>query len=156
MQIHSLTARSVPRHFREGLRMGLSPAPDSIIKLPLSRQASQGAVSPGSEPEQALTIVYDSERQDVVPYPEAERVRIPSPEHSGIPARPMKVVPSARKSNDDYTSDDSTSSWSSAQQQQPYSRRQLVQQQQAVVRKNRAKNSVPSANTATSSRVRIP
>lgn len=38
-------------------------------------------------------IIYDSQHQDRVPYPDAEVIRTPSPEHTGIPARPVKMPP---------------------------------------------------------------
>ena len=35
MQVHSLTARSVPRSFRDGLKSNKAPAKDNIVKVPL-------------------------------------------------------------------------------------------------------------------------
>ena len=57
-----------------------------------------------------LHIVYDSQRSDLVPYPEGEVLRTPSPEHTGIPARMMKMPPMRRvmmTSHEGYTSDES-------------------------------------------------
>ena len=61
-----------------------------------------------------LHIIYDSQKQDDVPYPDADFVRTPSPEHVGIPAGPLRMP--IRKKNsgktqsagrDEYTSDES-------------------------------------------------
>lgn len=105
---------------------------DRIIKLPSTSEASPRPEHPSSslsprvvtshdealEPSspaavarlnsshgRGLHIVYDSENKDVVPYPEGEFIRTPSPEHSGIPARPVKVP--LRVKEEEYTSDDS-------------------------------------------------
>ena len=63
-------------------------------------------------------IVYDSQDRERVPYPNAEFIRTPSPEHTGIPAGPVKMPPirswqsatSGTASAIGYTSDDSTAS----------------------------------------------
>ena len=40
-------------------------------------------------------VIYDSNKKDIVPYPRenAEFIRTPSPEHTGIPAGPVKMPP---------------------------------------------------------------
>ena len=37
-QVHSITARSVPREFRESLKLGRSEVTDTIFKLPEAKQ----------------------------------------------------------------------------------------------------------------------
>ena len=61
-----------------------------------------------------LHIIYDSQIQDSVPYPEADFVRTPSPEHVGIPAGPLRMPIRNKNSGktqntgrDEYTSDES-------------------------------------------------
>ena len=115
MQIHSLTARSVPRQVREDLRKGKPEKPlDKNIRISTSALPLQK--SPKSD--QEIHIIYDSQIKDRVPYPNAEFIRTPSPEHTGIPAGPVKMPPirswqSATSGNTSaigYTSDDSTAS----------------------------------------------
>ena len=116
LQIHSLTARSVPRQFREDLRKGLPDIPDRNIRLPSSKiQSGHSETSPNSSDE--CHVIYDSEHQNKVPYPDAEVIRTPSPEHVGIPAGPVKMPPirtwkSAATSGSTvgYTSDESNTS----------------------------------------------
>ena len=62
-------------------------------------------------------VIYDSENRNKVPYPNAEVIRTPSPEHVGIPAGPVKMPPirswkSAATSGNTvgYTSDESNTS----------------------------------------------
>lgn len=115
LQIHSLTARSVPRQFREDLRKDLPL--DKNIRIP-APQKSSTTEAPSSENE--CHIIYDSQHHDQVPYPEAEFIRTPSPEHTGIPAGPVKMPPirswqsnasiMAQNQVVGYTSDDSNSS----------------------------------------------
>ncbi len=46
--------------------------------------------------------------QDTVPYPDADYVRTPSPEHVGIPAGPLRIpIRNKQSGADEYTSDDS-------------------------------------------------
>ena len=103
LQIHSLTARSVPRQVRENLRKDL-PIMDKNIRLPASTAAvsqnisniskdSTSTTAPSSD-ENECHIIYDSQHKDLqVPYPNAEFIRTPSPEHTGIPAGPVKMPP---------------------------------------------------------------
>lgn len=140
VQIHSLTARSVPRQFREGLKKGMPHRSDRNIKLwhqhehqqrqlqLQQREQRERSSTPSSEWTANLHIVYDSERSDVVPYPDAEYVRTPSPEHTGIPARPVKMVVgkkgeasasvAAGVAAGGYSSDDSNLAQQQQQQQQ--------------------------------------
>lgn len=53
----------------------------------------------------SVNIVYDSEKKDLVPYPDGEYIRTPSPEHSGIPARPA-VITLRSKKDMEFTSED--------------------------------------------------
>ncbi len=131
MFCHSLTARSVPRQFREGLKKGMPQRTDRNIKVwqdhphdgSLVTAATATATATATpSPEQSMSdrprrrrvdtsmlhIVYDSERSDVVPYPDAEYVRTPSPEHSGIPAKPASIRGGNRGRRDAYSSDDSS------------------------------------------------
>ena len=142
LQIHSLTARSVPRQFREDLRKGLPDLPDRNIRLQppppptitnvISSTKSQSGHStdiksqsghseaPNSSSSSASDechVIYDSENRNKVPYPNAEVIRTPSPEHVGIPAGPVKMPPirswkSAATSGNTvgYTSDESNTS----------------------------------------------
>ena len=114
LQIHSLTARSVPRQFREDLRKGLPDLPDRNIRLQpppiitttvLSSTKSQSGHSDtksqsghseapnSSSASDECHVIYDSENRNKVPYPNAEVIRTPSPEHVGIPAGPVKMPP---------------------------------------------------------------
>ena len=127
-QIHSLTARSVPRHFREGLKKGMPCFADRNIKIPnqgtpiinnnnhlhdpqkksaspATSKVIPNGVSVSEGYRTHLHIIYDSERKDLEPYPDRHVIRTSSPEHTGIPAKPVKVVP--RVKDEDYTSDDS-------------------------------------------------
>ena len=95
-------------------------------------------------------VIYDSNKKDIVPYPKenAEFIRTPSPEHTGIPAGPVKMPPirswqSAATSgatggngknltgnNVGYTSDDSNIS--STEEHQPVkvpTRRKIISKQ---------------------------
>ncbi len=138
MQIHSLTARSVPRQFREGLKKGMPHRCDRNIKIwhqmqqqqhpQHNRQNEMAQAVQQQQQEQEdkilvaaehrdpdvsafsnLHIVYDSERSDLVPYPDAEYVRTPSPEHTGIPAvrRAVRNPPQKSSEVDNYSSDES-------------------------------------------------
>ena len=139
-QIHSLTARSVPRHFREGLKKSMpekttfnrnvktttlhsddiSPTTDQQrLEDMTSFKNDLLVTSPNVGSRQKVTssnlhIIYDSRKQDDPPYPEAEIVRTPSPEHVGIPAGPLRMPIRNRNKNsgtknpDEYTSDEST------------------------------------------------
>ena len=122
-QIHSLTARSVPRQFREDLRKGLPDIPDRNIRLPLSSSSHKNQSGHSEAPnssENECHIIYDSEHQNKVPYPDAEVIRTPSPEHVGIPAGPVKMPPirtwkssasgNGNQSAVGYTSDESSTS----------------------------------------------
>ena len=93
MQIHSLTARSVPRQFREGLKHSKPDVADRNIrvkphKLATSdaqvvtghswsqQQGGGGGGGGGSDEEEfRLNIVYDSENKHLVPYPDGDYVR---------------------------------------------------------------------------------
>ena len=117
LQIHSLTARSVPRQVREDLRKGKPEKPlDKNIRISTTSALQSKQKSPKSD--QECHIIYDSQNKDHVPYPNAEFIRTPSPEHTGIPAGPVKMPPirswqSATSGNTSaigYTSDDSTAS----------------------------------------------
>lgn len=108
MQIHSLTARSVPRQFREDLRKEMPL--DKNIRLPSSSTTLSTKKSTALD---QCTVIYDSQHRDRVPYPDAEFIRTPSPEHTGIPAGPVKMPPirswqSSKPAG--YTSDDSNAS----------------------------------------------
>ena len=93
LQIHSLTARSVPRQVREDLRKSRPEMPlDKNIRLvPAPISSKDTTTAPSSENE--CHIIYDSQHRDQVPYPNAEFIRTPSPEHTGIPAGPIKMPP---------------------------------------------------------------
>ena len=129
LQIHSLTARSVPRQVREDLRKTTPDFHhlDKNIRLkdaPVSSKDSTTTAPPSSENE--CHVIYDSNKKDIVPYPKenAEFIRTPSPEHTGIPAGPVKMPPirswqsgaavvspgNGIGTNVRYTSDDSNAS----------------------------------------------
>lgn len=147
-QIHSLTARSVPRQFREGLRKGMPDFTDRNIKIPpltkVTFATSQSELEnefqedeePNGENEHStqLNIIYDSTNKDSVPYPNAEYIRTPSPEHVGIPAGPVKMPPSRSGGNiqmtleGGYTSDDSNVSLERQQRRHPPYRRKATKQ----------------------------
>jgi len=97
--VHSLTARSVPRSFRDVLKSNKAPSRDNIVKVPIVNTVEK---YPGLQDSQ-VHIVYDS-RSDY---------RSDSPEHSGIPAMPV-VFTSRRHAEREkgeqggYTSDDSS------------------------------------------------
>ena len=117
LQIHSLTARSVPRQFREDLRKNRPEMPlDKNIRLPKQACNTDAQAHTSDENSDECHIIYDSQNKDSVPYPDAEFIRTPSPEHSGIPAGPVKMPPirswqsaatSGQNSTVGYTSDDS-------------------------------------------------
>ena len=94
MQIHSLTARSVPRQFREGLKHSKPDVTDRNIRVKQphkqlatadthvtghswsQQQHGGGGGGGGSEDEEfRLNIVYDSENKHLVPYPDGDYVR---------------------------------------------------------------------------------
>ena len=90
LQIHSLTARSVPRQFREGLKHSKPDVTDRNIRVKQQQQPhnlatahgttghswSQHQMGGGSEDEEfRLNIVYDSENKHLVPYPDGDYVR---------------------------------------------------------------------------------
>ena len=118
-QIHSLTARSVPRLFREGLKQSMPVAVDRNIKVPTTQYdvndddnnsndvPDDKAVPPTQKLPANLHIIYDSQKQDAVPYPDADYVRTPSPEHVGIPAGPLRIPIRKNSGVDEYTSDES-------------------------------------------------
>ena len=128
MQIHSLTARSVPRQVREDLRKGRPEMPlDKNIRLVPAPPISSKDTTTAPSSENECHIIYDSQHRDQVPYPNAEFIRTPSPEHTGIPAGPIKMPPIrswqsaanttgngnssfANNNNIGYTSDDSNAS----------------------------------------------
>lgn len=130
MQIHchSLTARSVPRQFREDLRKG---KPDCAFDRNI--RVHQKSTS-GNAAESSIHIIYDSENKELVPYPDAEVIRTPSPEHVGIPAGPVKMPPirswksQQKKSGSPvgYTSDDSC--YSDCYEAKPTRRKILTKQ----------------------------
>ena len=133
-QVHSLTARSVSRQFREGLRKGMPDFSDRNIRLPTSSPDHQdhdiafgesennptqlGAMMkiPAVSPQSNCTIIYDSQHNN------NNNVRTASPEHVGIPAGPVKIPPARRRQSGNaaesvkpsadagYTSDDSCNS----------------------------------------------
>ena len=149
-QIHSLTARSVPRHFREDLKKGMPTTADKNIKVtgnvtkvtgkvtphnPTTPTTSFGPAKVSQQPKRdlnpvrsvsgsSLHIVYDSENKDLVPYPEGEIIRTPSPDVTGVPVRrphnslnvPSRATKGTSKVNGGrreepyYTSDESNSS----------------------------------------------
>merc|ERR1719220_269010 len=112
---------------------------DKNIRLPASTAAvsqnisniskdSTSTTAPSSD-ENECHIIYDSQHKDLqVPYPNAEFIRTPSPEHTGIPAGPIKMPPirswqsaanphnnvgngsNHENNNIGYTSDDSNTS----------------------------------------------
>ena len=94
LQIHSLTARSVPRQFREGLKHSKPDVTDRNIRVKQQQQPHNlatahgttghswsqhqmgGGGGGGSEDEEfRLNIVYDSENKHLVPYPDGDYVR---------------------------------------------------------------------------------
>ncbi len=108
----------MPRQFREGLKLGMPCRNDLNIKLPaINSSRHSDATSQGEEEQQlktrskanttSLHIVYDSENKNLLPYPDGEIIRTPSPEHLGIPAGPMKMMRRYSKRDEEYTSDDS-------------------------------------------------
>lgn len=125
---HSLTARSVPRQFREDLRKG-KPF-DRNIRIHHHSTPNQGSGNTVDN----VHIIYDSENKEIVPYPDAEVIRTPSPEHVGIPAGPVKMPPirswkSKSGSPVGYTSDDSCYSDYYYQEKPPPARRKLLTKQ---------------------------
>ena len=135
LQIHSLTARSVPRQVRENLRKDLPI--DKNIRLPAGAlpvgalpfltNSNSKDTTPAPSSENECHVIYDSQHKEQVPYPKenAEFIRTPSPEHTGIPAGPVKMPPirswqsaattgngngNNSSSNVGYTSDDSNAS----------------------------------------------
>lgn len=101
----------MPRKFREGLKKG-SPliVGDRNIRLPDKNGNQREAAEHVSTADEALNIVYDSEKKHLVPYPDAEVIRTSSPEHLGIPAASMSSrmkVPLRVRDEEQYTSDDS-------------------------------------------------
>ena len=94
LQIHSLTARSVPRQFREGLKHSKPDVTDRNIRVKQQQQPHNLATAHGTtghswsqhqmgggggggseEEEFRLNIVYDSENKHLVPYPDGDYVR---------------------------------------------------------------------------------
>ena len=89
MQIHSLTARSVPRQFREGLKHSKPDVTDRNIRVKQQPHnlatahvttghswSQHTAMGGGSEDEEFRpNIVYDSENKHLVPYPDGDYVR---------------------------------------------------------------------------------
>ena len=94
LQIHSLTARSVPRQFREGLKHSKPDVTDRNIRVKQQQQPHNlatahvttghswsqhqmgGGGGGGSEDEEFRpNIVYDSENKHLVPYPDGDYVR---------------------------------------------------------------------------------
>jgi len=78
---------------------------------------SEAPNSSSSSASDECHVIYDSENRNKVPYPNAEVIRTPSPEHVGIPAGPVKMPPirswkSAATSGNTvgYTSDESNTS----------------------------------------------
>jgi hypothetical protein len=69
LQIHSLTARSVPRHFREGLKQSMPTSHDRNIKIPTTTTDPLTDDDPSTAPPSArrhpadLHIIYDSRDQ---------------------------------------------------------------------------------------------
>lgn len=117
----------MPRQFREGLKAGRPLLTDRNIRVSVDNSTTPNErLTPSSEVEQTLLrpetatasssssqlhIVYDSEKKDVIPYPEGEFIRTPSPEHTGIPA--VRVLPPPARGTktqqpEEYTSDEST------------------------------------------------
>jgi hypothetical protein len=154
-QIHSLTARSVPRQFREDLRKGLPDTCDRNIKVTTrtTTNISPNTTSGHSEAQNSdnntttsdeCYIIYDSQKKDCVPYPNADVIRTPSPEHVGIPAGPVKMPPIrswqsstssgnavsvGKNLNNGYTSDDSNASVELVRRPHPPNRRKLLAKQ---------------------------
>ena len=78
-----------------------------------------------------LHIIYDSQRQDAVPYPDADYVRSPSPEHVGIPAGPLRMPLRKKQSGtEDYTSDESNEGGSRSRLRHPPQNRRKKSVQQ--------------------------
>ena len=132
-QVHSLTARSVSREFREGLRRGKPVMTDTNVKLPEPRHDSQSGedsghmvTSRGDDLDHVakVTVVYDSVRNNDM-YPDGEYIRTPSPEHVGIPAGPLKMPMRRLESTDGYTSEDSNGSFPPTSQRHPPARRKM-------------------------------
>ena len=118
-QVHSLTARSMPYQFREGLRNNLPKTSDKNIRLssPVSSETSaidNSEKAKHDDYHDELHIIYDSRKTSKVSNPR-HVVRTQSPEHVGIPAGPIRIPPSKKGevpsskplSKFDYTSDDS-------------------------------------------------
>jgi len=100
-QVHSITARSVPREFRESLRLGRSGVTDTIFKLPGSKQKGAG--------NNRNNIIKGTEV--CKPVSTADHfTRNYSPECSGIPALPA-VIPARRQPEQGYSSEDSSYTW---------------------------------------------
>ncbi|CAB4065267.1 unnamed protein product [Lepeophtheirus salmonis] len=104
-EIHSLTARSVPRHFREGLKKGLTHFTDKNIKIPGSdstihcRNYGNSEEDYYDDDEESSHVIYDSKKKYQIP------------EHVGIPASRVRLTPKKRSDVTTtycYTSDEST------------------------------------------------
>ncbi|XP_071744847.1 uncharacterized protein [Lepeophtheirus salmonis] len=120
--IHSLTARSVPRHFREGLKKGLTHFTDKNIKIPGSDSTIHSRNYGNSEEdyydddEESSHVIYDSKKKYQSSSVSSnnntmESTRTPSPEHVGIPASRVRLTPKKRSDVTTtycYTSDEST------------------------------------------------
>ena len=122
---------------------------DKNIRLkdaPVSSKDSTTTAPVSSENE--CHVIYDSNKKDIVPYPKenAEFIRTPSPEHSGIPAGPVKMPPirswqsgaagtaagngnNLTGTNIGYTSDDSNASAEEKQQPVKLPRRKVASKQ---------------------------
>merc|ERR1711974_186311 len=85
-QVHSLTARSVPRAFRDGLRRG------GVTRDHIGAHAAKDHVIAHREPHQVVR---------------REEERSSSPEHSGIPAVPVVITARRAPAEQGYTSDES-------------------------------------------------
>merc|ERR1712192_57157 len=89
-QVHSLTARSVPRAFRDGLRRG-----GGVTRGHIGAHAAKEHVSHRGHNHQQVQL---SRR---------EEERSSSPEHSGIPAMPVVITARRAPAEQGYTSDES-------------------------------------------------
>ena len=67
------------------------PLDKNIRLVPAPISSKDTTTAPSSENE--CHIIYDSQNRHQVPYPNAEFIRTPSPEHTGIPAGPVKMPP---------------------------------------------------------------
>ena len=105
---------------------------DDVVDNDRDKHRRDSAVGRRPKPPKSdLHIIYDSQRQDSVPYPDADYVRSPSPEHVGIPAGPLRIPVRKKQSGaEDYTSDESNEGGSRSRLRHPPQNRRKKSVQQ--------------------------